>query len=85
MSTTIQLYDPAFRTKTLTNITWGAGGNTLVITDSNISPNSHIEIQVTGTAAQQAGNWSYLYAVGSVTITSSSSESSTLPLAYFID
>lgn len=75
---------PAFRLTTITNTTWGNGGNTLIITDPKITTNSHVEIWVTGTTPQ-AGNWSYTYAQGSLTITSSSVESSTLPLSYYID
>lgn len=72
------------RYKQITNITWGAGGTTRTITDTGISPNSQIEIWVTGTTPQ-AGQWAYQYNEGNVVITSSSSESSTLPLSYYIN
>lgn len=85
MSWNIANYIPAFRQKKITTTTWGSNPNTLVITDANITTNSQIEIWVTGTSQQAAGNWSYNYAVGSVTITSSGAESSTLPLAYYIN
>lgn len=85
MSRSISNYDPAFSTKQITNITWGAGGNTLVIVDSNLTTNSQVEIWPTGTVAN-SGNWAYNYTVpGQVTITSSNSESSTLTLAYYIN
>lgn len=84
MSWNISNTIPAFRFKTITNTTWGAGSNTKTITDANITTNSQIEIWVTG-GTPQAGNWSYTYSVGSVLITSSSSESSSLPLAYYIN
>jgi hypothetical protein len=84
MSTNIANTIPAFSQKTITNVTWGAGGATTTITDANIHPTSQIEIWVTGTTPQ-AGNWSYVYNQGNVVITSSASESSTLPLAYYIN
>jgi len=75
---------PGMRYKKIATTTWGAGGATTTITDGNISPNSQIEIWVTG-STPQAGNWSYTYNEGNVVITSSSSESSTLPLSYYIN
>ena len=75
--------EPALRYKTITTTTWGAGGNTKTITDSKLSTNSQMEIWVTGTVPR-SGNWSYTYSTGSVLITSSNSESSTLPLSYII-
>lgn len=84
MSWNISDTQPAFRFKTITNTTWGAGGNTLTITDAKITTNSQVEIWVTGTVPQ-AGQWAFTYSVGSVTITSSDSESSTLPLAYYVN
>lgn len=74
---------PPFSQKTLNTTTWGAGGNTCTITDEYIHPNSQCEIWVTGTVAQ-AGQWAYVYNEGSVVITSSDAESSTLPLNYFV-
>lgn len=84
MSWNIAEYDPAFRFKTITTLTWGAGGNTRTVTDPKITLNSQIEIWVTG-STPQSGNWSYTYSVGSVLITSSNSENSALPLSYYIN
>lgn len=74
---------PPLSQKVINTGTWGASSNTCVITDEYIHPNSQVEIWVTGTTPA-AGSWSYTYAQGSVTITSSSVETSTLPLAYYI-
>lgn len=84
MSWSIQEYVPAFRFKTITTTTWGAGGTTKTITDPKLTTNSQIEIWVTG-ASPQAGQWSFTYSVGSVLLTSSQSESSSLPLSYYIN
>ena len=84
MSTNIANTIPAFSQKTIATTTWGAGGTTTTITDANLHPNSQMEIWVTG-STPQAGNWSYTYSEGSVLITSSSSESSSLPLSYYIN
>jgi len=85
MSTNIANTVPAFAQKTITNLTWGAGGTSVTIVDPNIHPTSQLEIWVTGSSAQQAGQWSYTYTEGQLVITSSTSESSTLPLAYYIN
>lgn len=75
-------YDTWSRYKIPSTLTWGSGGNTCVITDGKIRPNSVVIMQVTG-ATPAAGNWSYDYTVGGqLTITSSNSESSSLPMAY---
>ncbi len=74
---------PELSQKQLNTGTWGGGGNTCVITDSKIHPNSDVRVIVTGVTAA-AGQWSYVVANGSVTITSSDSESSTLPLSYVV-
>ncbi len=74
---------PAFAVKTINTGTWGAGGNTLTILDDYIKPNSQVEIWVTGTTPA-AGQWSYVITAGSCVVTSSSSESSSLPISYFI-
>ena len=84
MSTNISNTIPTFREKTITTTTWGAGGATSTITDPQITLNSQVEIWVTG-STPQAGQWSYTYSVGSLLLTSSSSESSTLPLSYYIN
>jgi len=74
---------PPLSMKVINTGTWGAGGNTLTIQDEYIHPNSQVEIWVTGTTPQ-AGNWAYTYTQGQCVITSSSSESSTLPINYYI-
>ena len=84
MSTSVANSLPPFSQKTITTTTWGAGGTTLTITDANLHPNSQIQIWVTG-GTPQAGQWAFTYSQGSVLITSSSSESSTLPLNYYIN
>ena len=78
-----QNYDGWSRYKTPATILWGAGGVSLTIADPKISTNSIVIVQVTG-ATPAAGSWSYAVTVGQVVITSSSSESSTLPLSYVI-
>lgn len=83
MSFNFAQYEPALRLKKITTTTWGAGGNTLTLTDPNITTNSQIELWVTGTTPA-AGQWSYTYNQGNVVVTSSSSESSSLPLSYII-
>lgn len=75
---------PAFRYKTIASTTWGSGGTSVTITDPKITTNSQVEVWVTG-STPQAGNWSYTYSVGSVLITSSSSESSSLPISYYVN
>ncbi len=75
---------PALAVKQINTGTWGANSNTCLITDEYIHPNSVVIAYVTGTAAQAAGNWSYVVAQGTCTITSSDSESSTLPISYVV-
>ena len=75
---------PPLALKTVNTGTWGAGGNTLTLTDEYIHPNSQVDIWVTGSAAQQAGQWSYTITQGQCIVTSSSSESSTLPVSYLV-
>ncbi len=74
---------PPFSAKTVNTTTWGSVANTCTITDEYIHPNSIVLAQVTGTVAA-AGEWSYTYAQGSVVITSSDAESSTLPISYIV-
>lgn len=74
---------PPLALKTLNTGTWGAGGNTKTITDPYIHTNSQVDIWVTG-STPQAGQWAYTMTQGQCVITSSSSESSTLPIAYVI-
>lgn len=77
---------PPFSVKQINTGTWGANSNTCVITDEYIHPNSVVLVWVTGTGVgvQAAGNWAYEVAQGQVTVTSSDSENSTLPLAYIV-
>lgn len=74
---------PPLSAKQVNTGTWGANSNTCLITDAEIHPNSVVLAFVTGATAA-AGNWAYAVAQGSVTITSSDSESSTLPVAYIV-
>ena len=74
---------PPLALKTINTTTWGAGGNTCTITDPYFHTNSLALVQVTGSTSA-SGNWSYTYTQGQLVITSSNSESSTLPLAYAI-
>lgn len=83
MSTNIAEYEPALRYKTITTTTWGAGGNTFTLTDPKITTNSDVRIWVTGTTAA-AGRWAVVYNQGNAVFTSSSSENTALPLAYYI-
>lgn len=75
---------PPLSAKQLNTGTWGANSNTCLITDEYIHENSTVIAYVTGTSAQAAGNWSYVIAQGTCTITSSDAESSTLPVAYVV-
>jgi hypothetical protein len=79
----IQQTLPSLRNKTVNTFKWGNGGNSVTITDTYCSTNSQIEAWVTGTVPQ-SGQWAYQVNEGSFTITSSSSESSTLPVSYII-
>lgn len=74
---------PALSQKQINTGTWGANSNTCVISDGKIHSNSQVLVQVTGTIPAN-GNWSYTVANGSLTITSSDSESSTLALSYVV-
>ena len=74
---------PPLAVKTINTTTWGSTANTLTITDEYIHPNSVVIAYVTGTTPA-AGNWSYTVTQGSVAITSSDGESSTLPVSYII-
>ena len=74
---------PPLALKVVNTGTWGAGGNTLTIQDEYIHPNSVMHVFVTG-STPAAGNWAYTITQGQCVITSSSSESSTLPIAYII-
>lgn len=74
---------PPFSAKQINTGTWGAGGNTCVITDEYIHPNSAVMVWVTGTVPA-ADFWAITVSEGSATITSGSGESSTLALAYIV-
>ncbi len=74
---------PPLALKTVNTGTWGAGGNTLTITDPYIHTNSRVDFWVTGTVPQ-AGQWAQTVTQGQVVVTSSSSESSTLAISYIV-
>lgn len=74
---------PPLSQKQVNTGTWGANSNTCVITDAYIRANSWVEVQVSGTTPA-VGNWSYTTANGSLTITSTDAESTTLALTYII-
>jgi hypothetical protein len=74
---------PPLKYKTINTLTWGAGGNTLTIKDSYISTNSQVDAWVTG-SVPQAGQWAFAVTPGQCIITSSDSESSTLPVSYIV-
>lgn len=74
---------PPFTQKTVNTTTWGGGGNTSTILDTYISANSIVLVQVTG-SVPQSGQWAYAVTPGQVVITSSDSESSSLPISYII-
>ena len=74
---------PPLSLKQINTTTWGSTPNTCTITDEYIHPNSVIIAFVTGTVAA-AGRWSYKISQGSVVITSSDPESSTLPVSYIV-
>ena len=74
---------PPFSVKQINTTTWGSTPNTCTITDEYIHPNSVVLAYVTGTVPQ-AGRWSYTVAQGSVAITSSDAENSTLPVSYIV-
>ncbi len=75
---------PPLAVKQINTGTWGANSNTCVITDEYIHANSVVIVFATGVSAQPAGRWSLAVSQGSCTITSSDSESSTLPISYII-
>lgn len=74
---------PPLSTKQINTLVWGAGGNSVTISDEYIHPNSQVDAWVTG-SVPQAGQWAYAVTQGQVVITSSSSESSTLPVSYIV-
>lgn len=74
---------PPLSQKQLNTQTWGAGGNTCTIVDGKIKVNSQILVQVTG-SVPQAGHWALAVTNAQLVITSSDSESSTLPISYCV-
>lgn len=74
---------PPLAMKTINTTTWGATANTCTITDEYIHPNSVVLAFVTGTSPA-AGRWSYTVSQGSVAITSTDAEQSTLPVSYIV-
>lgn len=84
MSQADNQYDPFWRNKTRVTKTWGAGGNTMTITDSAIGGNSYVLVYPYGTTPA-AGNWVVsVTAPGTALVTSSNSESSALTVHYVI-
>jgi len=81
---TVQSQLPPNAYKTVNTGTWGSGGNTCVITDPGIKPNSLVHVWVTGTTPAVGTNWAISTSSGSATITSTDPESSTLALAYIV-
>lgn len=74
---------PPLSQKQVNTFTWGTGGNTVTITDPYVHLNSQVDCWVTGTVPQ-AGQWAITVANGSFTLTSSDSESTTLPVSYIV-
>ncbi len=74
---------PPLSVKQINTTTWGSTANTCTITDEYIHPNSVVMAFVTGTTPA-AGRWSYTVTQGSVAITSSDLEQSTLPVSYIV-
>lgn len=89
---------PPLKYKTKNTFTWGAGGNTVTVSDPYIVGAAFVLLNVTGTVPQ-AGQWSIAYTPtststsatgvqtvtsGSFTITSSDSETSTLTVEYIV-
>lgn len=74
---------PPLEFKEVNTTTWGATPNTCTITDEYIQSNSAVILWVTGTTPSK-GNWSWDCTQGTLTITSSDAESSSLPIAYVV-
>lgn len=74
---------PPLSQKTINTFTWGTSANTATIVDQYIHPNSQVDAWVTG-SVPQAGQWAYAITQGQCIITSSDSESSTLPVSYVV-
>jgi hypothetical protein len=74
---------PPLSQKQINTTTWGGSPNSTTITDPYIEANSQVDTWVTGSTPQN-GQWSYTITNGQCVITSSASETSTLPIAYVI-
>lgn len=74
---------PPLAQKVVNTTTWGSTANTCTITDAYVHTNSAIVVWVTGTTPA-AGRWSWTCTQGTITITSSDGESSTLPISYIV-
>ena len=74
---------PPLSQKQINTFLWGNGGNSVTITDPYVRTNSQVDWWVTGTVPM-AGQWAIQVNNGSFTLTSSDSESSTLPVSYII-
>lgn len=75
---------PALSQKQINTGTWGAGGNTCVITDGKIHANSDVHVWVTGTTPAAGTSWAKTIVNGSCTLTSTDGETSGLTLAYVV-
>lgn len=75
---------PPLSQKQVNTFTWGSGGNTAVVADPYFRTNSVPNFWITGTTPQ-SGQWSFAVVFGQCTITSSSSENSTLTVSYTIE
>jgi len=73
---------PPLTNKTVNTGTWGTTGTTCTIADEYINSNSVVLAYATGGAP--AGAWGYTVTQDQVVITSSATESGTLPIAYVI-
>ena len=74
---------PPLQYKTVNTTTWGSVANTCTISDPYVHTNSAVMIWVTGTSPQ-VGKWSWDCTQGTITITSTDAEQSTLPIAYVV-
>ena len=78
-----QSVNPIGRTKTVNTTTWGSGGTTTTIADVNISTNSAPQVWATSVPA---GRWAVTsMSQGTMTITSSDSEQSSVGISYILN
>lgn len=75
---------PPLSQKQINTTTWGAGGNTLTITDEYIHTNSAVLVWVTGATPAAGTNWTQTITQGQVVIKSTDPESSSLPISYIV-